>query len=262
MLQYRDNTKQYIKMLQRKHGGLAIVGSHTVNEGSAIIHKAYDKELDKFTIRNKFTKGAVKLYKSSPQRKSGEFRKITGINAKVGIRKMRGGKDHYLLLQEKGGTKTGASQTKGKVPIPIDVTARMGGTHAGVIKGPLQLQRAGGIQTLTLGGRPFGLPNDGLTMNQRWAILRKYTGTSRIGRNRAGNRYGWNLKKQFFFTGNRRGLGIFQVKGKNKIQMVRTLEKSSVRIRATRGFQKSVDKLDRQDMQRIFVQNAKRYLGR
>lgn len=259
MLLYRDNTKQYIKMLQKKHGAMAIVGSHTVNEGATIIKKSYDKELDKFVLRNKFTKGAVKLYKSTPQRKSGEFRKITGINAKVGVLKLKGGKEHYLLLQEKGGTKTG--HVEGKVPIPIDMTARTGGVKSGVIKGPLQLQRSG-IQTLTLGGKPFGFQNDGYTMDQRWAILHKYTGTSKIGRNRSNNRYGWDLKKQFFFVGNRRGFGIFQVKGKNRIHMVRTLEKSSVQIRARHGFQKSVDKVDRQDMQRIFVQNAKRYLGR
>lgn len=260
MLQYRDNTKQYIKMLKKKHGALAIVGSHTCNEAAEKIKKEYDKELDKFIIRNKFTKGAVKLQKSSPQRKSGEFRKLTGINSKVGVRKLKGGKEHYLLLQEEGGTKRGVSQTSGKVPIPIDVTARKGGTKRGVIKGALQLQRAGGIQTLRLAGQSFGLPNDRFNIRQRWAILHKYTGTSRQGRTI--NRYGWDLKKQFYFTGMRRGFGIFKVQGKNRIHMIRSLAKSSVRIGARHGFQRSVAKLSQADMDRMFIQSAKRYLER
>lgn len=255
MLQFRDNTKKYIKMLKKKHGALSIVGSQTVNQGAQQIKNSYDKSLENFTLRNKFTKGAVKLYKSSAQRKSGEFRKITGINAKVGIMKLRGGKDHYLLLQEKGGTKSGVSETQGKVPIPIDVTARKGGSHRGVVKGPLQLQKAGKIQTLNLGGKPFGFPGDGFGAKggaQRWAILHKYSKR---------NRYGWDLKKQFFFTGQNQGLGIFKIAAKNRIHMVRTLEKSTIKIKPTYAFQKSVNQLSRRDMDKLFIKNARAYMG-
>lgn len=247
-------------MLSRKHGALAQVGAATVNEGAEKIQKEYHQELKKFTLRNRYTAGAVKLYRANAQRKSGEFRKLTGINAKVGVLKMKGGKEHYLKLQEEGGTKSGHSTTVGKVPIPIDKTARTAGAHAGIIKGALQLQKAGAVQTLNLAGKEFGTHNDGFGMRQRWAILHKYTGTSRTGR--VMNRYGWNLNKQFFFVGMRRGFGIFKVQGKNRIHMIRTLEKSNVRIRPTHGFQKSVSSLRPGDMDRMFMNNAKRYLGK
>jgi hypothetical protein len=267
-IHYHDNTKQYVKMLQKKHGDLAIAGSQTVNEAAEEIKKAYDKELkNNFTLRNKFTQGAVKLQKSNPQHKSGEFRKLTGINAKVGVLKMKGGKEHYLKLQEEGGTKTGHEQTQGKVPIPVDKTTRIAGAHAGVIKGALQLQRAGAIQTLVIGGRKIGFEDDSFGArngSQRWAILYKYTGLS--GKGAAGKgkyigKYGWNLNKQFYFTGKKRGFGIFKFQGKGRIHLIRTLEKRSVRIKATHGFQKSVKTIGRADMDRMFVRNARRILG-
>jgi hypothetical protein len=268
MLQYHDNTKQYIKMLQKKHGDLATVGAQSVNEAAEQIKDAYDKELKKFTLRNKYTQGAVKLYKANPQRKSGEFRKLSGINAKVGVLKMKGGKEHYLKLQEEGGTKTGKEQMQGKVPIPIDKTARTAGAHAGVIKGALQLQRAGAIQTLSIGGRNIGSPGDSFGAkngSQRWAILYKYTGLSGKGSRGKGKyigKYGWNLNKQFYFTGMKKGFGIFKFEGKGRIHMIRTLEKRSVRIKATHGFQRSVKTVGQSDMDRIFVKNAQRFLGK
>ena len=76
MLHYSDNTKDYIKMLERSHGGLAIAGSQTVNEGAERIKTAYEGELDKFTLRNDYTKKSLKLYPSKPTRTSGEFRTL------------------------------------------------------------------------------------------------------------------------------------------------------------------------------------------
>jgi hypothetical protein len=254
-LQYKDNVKQYIKFLKKKHGALATVGSQTVNEAAEIVEKSYGKELDKFTLRNKFTKGAIKLYKSKAQRSTGEFRKIEKINAIVAVRKMKGGKDHYLKMQEEGGTKRGSAKTQYSVAVPMD-TARQGGSFAKPVKGPLRLQKSL-IQKLQIGQHQLGL-NDPFTGPQRWAILYKYTGLSGKGRNKT-NPYGWDMKKQFFFTGMKRGLGIFHVISR-RIRMIRTLEKKFIRVKPTHKFKKSIGKITTGILGNIFIKNAKKYL--
>ena len=245
-ISYNDNSKKFIKKLKKHHGALSEVSANTVNRAAKIVDKAYEKELKKFTLRNKFTLGAVKIFKARPTRSSGDFRPIKDINAIVGIRKMKGGKDHYLKKQEGGDTEKGHANTKGRVPIPLD-SARTSNSHARPIKGALRLQKHG-VQTLNLAGRKFGVENDGFSKRQRWAILHKYSGTSR-----------WDLSKQFFFTGIKKGLGVFKKIGK-KMTMVRTLDKKTVKIKATHKFQKSIDRLTPQKMAAIFNREAMKRL--
>ena len=265
MLHYSDNTKDYIKMLERSHGGLAISGSQTVNEGAERIKKAYEGELDKFTLRNKFTKGAIRINLSKPQRSTGEFRQLKNINAVVGVRKLKGGKEHYLALQEEGGTKGGSIQ--GKVAMPMDA-ARTSNSRARVVKGALQLQKKPAMGVLSFSdGKTLGTMND--TFNggyrkgaQRWAILYKYSGLSRNPNDKkAVGRYGWDLSKQFFFRGMVRGFGLFMMVG-SRIKMMRSIEKSSVRVKPTLKFAKSVNKISQFTLESIFIKNAKKFMGR
>ena len=107
-IKVKDNTKTFIKNLKKRHGALAVVSAKTVNTAAKVVERRYKKELEDFTLRNRFTKGSVKLFESRPQSKrTGEFRPIKDINAVGGVRKMKGGKQHYLLKQEEGGTKRG-----------------------------------------------------------------------------------------------------------------------------------------------------------
>ena len=246
-IKYSDNSKDYIKWLSKKHGDLAIVSSKTVNRTAEVVKKSYKKELKKFILRNKFTLGAIKLYKSKPQRPSGEFRTIEKINAIVGVRKLKGGKEHYLAKQELGGTKKGHPQTLGKIPIPMD-TARTSKNLRKPIMGALRLQRST-VQTLNVGPYKLGV-NDPYSQSKRWAILYKGMRTGR---------YGWDKERQFFFEG-KSGFGLFRYKSK-KVTMVRTLGKSSERIKALHKFRKSVKKVNRNIINKIFIRNARRYLG-
>ena len=253
------NAKQYIKKLKKTHGALSVVSAHTVNTAAEVINKRYMKELDKFTIRNKYTKGAVKIYKAKPQRSNGDFRKIKDINAVVGIKKQKG-KDHYLKDQEFGATKRGGAKTKGNVAVPLD-GARTSGSHGKSIKGPLRLQKST-PQTLQIAGQNLGI-NDNFGAKggaQRWAIMNKYVN----GRGVNANKYGLKqaAKKQFFFQGMRSGLGVFVKGTKNRISMVRSLKNKTVRTKATHKFDKSVDALTPQMMETIFVRNAKKYMGK
>ncbi len=260
-IKVKTNAKDYIKMLKKKHGALALVSANTVNVAAKVVEKKYKRELEDFTLRNQFTKKSVRILKSKPQSKrTGEFRPIKDINAVVGVRTMKGGKQHYLQKQEEGDRVRGTGKTKGGVPIPLDI-ARAGGSHGKPIKTALRLQNTGTIQTLRMKGDTLGVPGSkflGQAGAQSWAIFHKYSGTSKRNRN-VNNRYGWNLDKPFFFMGMKRGLGIFKFIRK-RARMIRTLEEKSVKIRATNKFQKTVDKITPGMMGAIFKRAAERHL--
>ena len=61
--------------------------------------------------------------------------------------------------------------------------------------------------------------------------------------------------------GNNKQLGIFKMTGR-KIKKIRTLDKSTVRRKAVPNFQKAVKQMPPREIQKIFVKNAKRKLGR
>lgn len=263
---YTDNSKKMIRWLKRVHGGLAITSANTLNEAASNVEKKYKKTLKmKFKLRAaKFTLGAVMIFKATAKRTSGEMRKISGINAIVGVRKMRGGKEHYLAKQEFGDVSTGKSITKGKVPFPI-VASRTAGESIKPIAGISRLKR-NPTQTLKLGGSRFGFKDKFNARGQRWAILWKYTGRSGYGSKKRGRKIkkyigkqGWDLKKPFFFTGQDRGFGIFQLK-KSRIQMIRILNRPAIRIKERNLFGKSVDQLTPQVMERLFLKNAKKFV--
>ena len=260
MPKYSDNIDKYQKMLKNVHGGVSIASAETVNEAADIVEKAYKSELQKFTLRNKFTMGAVRKYHAKPQSASGDFRAIQNINAKVGVLKMKGGKDHYLLKQEEGGTRKGSLDTAGKIAFAMD-TARTSNKRDKVIKGALQLQKSGRVQTFQFNnGRKIGTKKDGFGDAQRWAILYKYTGLSGRGKQNANNMYAWDAKKPFYFVGMVRGLGIFQAVGR-RIKMLRVLNKTSSRIKATGKFEKSFRQIDKNKLGDIMERNAKKIAG-
>ena len=266
-LTLKSNTLDFTCELLKRKDALPIVGSETVNTAAKYVKQQYEKEIDKFTLRNKFTKGSIKLQLSKPMRSKGGARNLSDINATIGVMKLKGGKDHYLKYQEEGHTKGGS--VGGKVPIPMD-SARTGNSQRKGVKGALKLQ-AGKIQTLNFAGKPFGAPNDGYNAGfrpgaQRWAILYKYTGLSGRGKvNATSNpskyigRYGWDLTKQFFFTGLKIGYGAFALVGK-RITGVRTLEHRTVKIEATHKFENANSKLTPVMMEAIFKRAANKFI--
>jgi len=267
MIKYKDNSSKYIKELKKTPGNLARVSAETVNTGAKVVHKHYKKEINKFERKVKFTMNAPRILFSKPQKSSGGFRDIGAINAIVYVPKMKGGKEHYLNKSEKGDVKTGGSNTMGKVAKPTTM-ARTGKNDKRPISKPLRLQSSR-IQTLKVGNRKIGFEGDGFNAKngaQRWAILYKYTGRSGSGRGNTSRgqehnvgRYGWDLAKQFFFTGMNRGLGVFKLFGK-RIHMTRQLDSSTQKIKATHKFEKSIEKLKPNMMKNIFNLKANKIL--
>lgn len=260
-LTYKDNSKKFIKDLEKVHGGLAITAANTVNTGAKFVERKYKRSLDSFTLRaERFTKGAVKTNLSKPQRSKGGFRKIKDINAKVVVRKMKGGGKHYLEKQETGDRNRGNVKTKGKTALPMAV-ARTAGSDRKPVRGALRLQNVSSIQTLKIGGRrgparDFGLTSDRFKDKQRWAILYKYSG---VAGSRGSNPYGWDLKKQFYFRGMNRGTGVFILKG-SRIRMTRQLGGSSVKVKGLHKFRTSFDRLTPKKMELIFKRAAVKVL--
>ena len=251
-LKISDNIPAYIKFLKKRHGALQEVCAETVNEAARRIDADYRAEVKKFTLRNKFTLGAIKLLPATAKRSTGEYRKMEKINAVIGVKKLKGGKEHYLRKQEEGATVKGNANTLGAVPVPLN-TARMSGAHNRPVKGPLRLQTTT-TQTLTLGGQPFGTKADRFNPRQRWALLYKYTGRSGSGKPR-GREQGWDIKKPFFFQGLTRGLGIFQLQG-SRFRMIRTLENKSIAIRARHGLGRVTRKMSSGIMEMLFRRAA------
>lgn len=250
-LTLKTNAKEYQKHLKKIHGGLPKTASNTVNTGAKVVQKEYKKELKKFIRRNKFTMGAPKILFSRPKSRGGDFRPIGDINAIMGVPSLKG-KDHYLADQEKGKAKRGTMKTKGKVALPMDKAARTGGAHNKPVKAALRLQK-GKIQTLRVGNKKLGTPNDGFNARggaQRWAILQKGMRNSRQG---------WDLAKQFFFMGMNAGFGVFKKAG-SRIKKTRGLEKSSVRIKATHKLEKATGKLTDKMMTVIFKRAAFKFM--
>lgn len=260
-IKVKSNAKDYIKLLKKTHGALPIVSAETVNTAGKFVKLRYQKELDQFTLRNKFTRGSVAtLLSKAKSKRTGDFRRIRDINAIVGVRKLKGGKDHYLLDQEEGGRKRGTGKTKGFVAMPMD-TGRTSKRHRKPIKSALRLQKTPSIQTLKAGGDVIGLPGSKFGDRQSWAIFHKYSGTSKSGVD-GHNRYGWDLAKQFFFKGIRQGLsqiGVFKKEGKSTT-MTRSLGGKTVRVRARHKFAKAVSKLTPRMMEIIFNRESKKFL--
>jgi len=254
----KDNSKDYVKMLRRKHGGLPIVAAETVNTAAKIIESRYKKSLKKFTIRNKFTLRAIKLNKSKARRSNGKFRKFEDINAIVGVMKQKGGKEHYLKDQELGGTTRGRSRG-GNIAMPLN-RARTSNSDKRAVKGALRLRKSKS-SVLAMKGNPIGVKGSRYSIKQSWAIANKYAGTSnhakiRKSKGYGSNKYHWNLKAPFVMIG-----GMYLKFGK-KLKMIRTLTKKSVRIKARHKLQNSTEALKPKMMEAIFKREAKKHLGK
>lgn len=246
-------SKQFVKKLGKKANRLQIVAADTLNESTEVIEDTYKEKLErKAKLRNKFSLGSVKIFKANPISKSGEPRPLHRINAVVGIRKQKGGKTHYLAKLEKGGTTRGNPQTLGKVPIPL-AAARIGkNDNRAVARGNRLI--SGKTQTLrTGGGAKIGVRNDAYkSTGQRWSVLYRAIRTGKIQ---------GDPKKPFYMIGNNNELGVFKMMGK-RIRKIRNLDKTSVNRKPEPHFMRSVKKMPPAEIQRRFVRNAKRKLGR
>ena len=149
-------TKHFIKVLGKSANGLQIVAAETLNEAAGQIDKNYKRNLKRHPtkIRNKFSLNSVKTFKATPIARTGTPRPLGKINAVVGVRKMKGGKEHYLAKAEEGGTSRGNTKTRNRVPIPLK-SSRIGGSDNRAIARANRITTKN-TQTLRIKGRPFG----------------------------------------------------------------------------------------------------------
>ena len=249
-------TKSMIRQLGRRGSLLQVVAADTVNESAHDLKKKYTRRLEKKQrLRNrKFTLGAVKINESRPIRRSGEPRQLHMINAIVGVRKQKGGKEHYLAKMEKGGTRRGSRKTLNKAAIPL-TTARVSQN----IEKPIASQNRiinRDTQKLRAGGRPFGVPGGRFkNPRQRFAVLYRYKNK----RNRGGWNFTGDLSKPFIFMDNSNRLGIFKFL-KGRVRKIRTLEQSTAKFPRSDNFKDSVNDLKPAFIQKKFIRKAERAL--
>jgi hypothetical protein len=244
-------SKHFINQLGKKSNALQVVAADTLNESAEEINKNYKIRLKRNTkLRNKFSLNSVKIFKAHGISKSGVPRPLHKIDAVVGVRKMKGGKRHYLDKLEKGGTTRGGRMTLGKVPIPLK-TARVAKSDSRVISKGHRLTTSK-THTLRVGGKRIGVRGDGYnSTRKRWGVV--------YGASRA-NRLNGDPKKPFYMIGNDGKQGIYKMFGK-KIRKIRNLSKSSVRRKAEPHFQKSVKQESPKRIQQRFIRNAQKKQG-
>jgi hypothetical protein len=236
--EYSDNFLEIVKQLKRAGVALQQAAADTINIGAAFIKGKYVAGLQHtFRIRApRFTLGAIKIQTANAKRSSGELRKLTGVNARIGVPMMRGGREHYLARQESGGTVRGNRKTGGRVPIPL-VAARQSTS----IDKPVAAQyRIGKSQTT-------------------WAVteaLRGITNPRQLyGAMLDRARRGEIDPKKLYMT----QFGIFRVT-KKAVIMLRNTEETSVTIRARPVFRTAVDSLTSGRMETLFVISAKKLI--
>ncbi len=247
-------TQKNIRKLGRRVGKLQEVAADTINDEAQALDINYKRRLQRNQrLRaRKFTLGSIKIFKATAVRRSGEPRQLGKINAILGIRRMKGGKQHYLAKLEEGRTQRGNSRTRGRVPIPL-TTARTSRNINKPVSSPNRLTK-GDTQTLRAGSKIFGLSNDRFkNSRQRFAILYRYFRTGSSGLT-------GDLRKPFFFTDNSNQLGIFKFVG-GRARKIRNLENTSVKTRKRPNFRKSVDTITPGRIQKTFNRKAQRKLS-
>ena len=246
-IKLEGNTKHFIKQLGKTAGMLQVVAAETLNESAEEINKAYKLRLKKNArLRNKFSLNSVKIFKANPLSRSGEPRPIQKLDALVGVRKMRGGKEHYLKKLEDGGTLRGNPMTRGKVPIPLK-SSRTSENINKPIAGKNRITR-GKTQTLKINGSKIGVRGDRYkSTSARWGSVYRAVRSGKIQ---------GDMKKPFYFIDNRNKEGIFLLK-RNKIRKIRRLDKNVVKRKAEPHFKKSVSQVTPQRIQKRFVKKAK-----
>lgn len=240
--------KFFMKQLGKKTAMLQEVGAETLNESAEEIKSNYRLRLKKNArLRNKFSLNSVKIFKANPISRSGEPRPIQKLDALVGVRKMRGGKQHYLDKLEKGGTLRGNPMTRGKVPIPLLGSRIQKSKGKSVSKGNRLLTQE--TQTLRVRGRKIGFKKDGYKKNSRarWGALNEGI--------RKGTIQG-DVTKPFFFVQKNGKKGIYK-KMNGGIRKIRRLDKNTVKRKAEPHFKKSVSQVTPQRIQKRFVDKAK-----
>ena len=253
-------TKQFIRKLGRRGNALQVVAAEAINESAEGLEINYKRRLQRNQrLRaRKFSLGSVKTFKANPIRRSGEPRQLHDINAITGVRKMKGGRQHYLAKLEEGRVQRGNRKTKGRVPIPL-TAARTSQNINKPISSPNRLLK-GDTQTLIAGGKTFGFPTDRRSNGQPWKSTRqKFAALYKYKRTGTGNLVG-DLKKPFFFTDNKNKLGIFKfISGVAK--KIRNLEDTTVKTPKQPNFRKSVDTITPGRIQKTFNRKAQRKLS-
>nr|MDA3812597.1 hypothetical protein [Spirochaetaceae bacterium] len=91
-------TKSTIKALGKRGNLLQIVAAETVNKSAEGLDNKYVSNLKKNQkLRNeRYTLGAIKIFPSTPIRKSGEPRQLSKINSIVAVKKQPNSDSHYL----------------------------------------------------------------------------------------------------------------------------------------------------------------------
>lgn len=247
-IKLKVQSAHFMRELGKRGNLLQLTAAETLNESAEEFGENYIKRLKRRqTVRNKFTLNSVKTFKATGVRRSGEPRQLHKINAIVGIRKMKGGRKHYLAKLEEGTVQRGNSLTNNRVPVPLN-TARTALKHNKPISGPNRLTTSN-TQDLQISGSPIGR-NDGLTARQRWAIL--------YGQKRTGfDRMTGDPKKPFFWTGNDGDLGIYKMV-RNKFRKIRNLDQNTVKTRKRPNFKETFKQMKPARIQQKFVRNARK----
>ena len=230
---YNDNFPQVLAKLQRAGIALQEAGAEAMTMGAKLIAVRYKKALrGKTKLRNeKFTLGSVVVLQAKAYHSDKKtLRRMSDVNAIVGVKQLRGG-THYLAAMEIGGKKKGAKAAGNKVAVPL-VAAREGDDKK-PIAGRYRLSK--GVSQYQ---RQLATPN----VRQQYAIL---YGLAKRG-----------LKPGMYQSPD----AIFHVTRK-KVTIVRTANQETIQIEPRPLFEEAVKELTEAEIDKLWVIGAKKKLS-
>ena len=236
-IEYKDNIKEFTRKLKMAGISLQEAGAEALNLGAAYISMKYKANLKKsFRLRNeKFTLGAIRIFKAHSKCSKGTLRKLRDVNAVIGVVNMKNGRKHYLAKQEEGGKVKGLRKTGGKVPVPL-VAARQGGNISKPVAKRYRIDTGNVIPLKNLYG---------LNPRQQYGAMRSMARRGKV------------QSDKLYLTDK----GIYKIT-KKRITQLRNTEETQVIIKANPVFQKSVNQLTDKRMISAFQIAAKRLLAR
>jgi hypothetical protein len=236
-IEYRDNINEYLRELSRAGVAIQKAAALALNRGAGFIASTYKLSLkNNFTLRNKFTLGAIRVMKAHEMRSNKkDLRPLRDVNAKVGVDELKGGKLHYLAKHETGHVVRGIRKAKNRVPIPLRA-ARTAGSEKKPIAPKYRMLTANVEELKNLRG---------LNARQQYGAMRDLVKRGKVTPN--------NL----YMTEH----GIFDLfKKRFRVTQVRNTDEVKILLKGKPLFGKAVSALTEDIMAKLFVSAAKRLI--
>lgn len=247
---YTADTEKAIKQLRNAGIAIQTAGVRAVNSAALQFQINYRLNLTRklYRIRNKnFTLNSIIVIPASTKGKGGALRPLDNIYSTVGVKKIKGTQEHYLVNVEEGKPHKGQSELGGSVGIPLD-TARQGGNREKQVSSGMRIKGAkidGVIDLSNFAGK----------YKQQYAIMANMARRNKFLLNGSG----YSSGAQFYIADFGDKKYLYKI-AKGKILRVRNLSKDIVEVKERPMFEETTNMVKQADMSKYFVKAAEQLI--